>query len=110
VAPLTAGVLAAVDDRDLGEASGINDAASRIGGVVVIALVPLLLGAGGSADLAAPLAANYRTAMLVMAGLSAAAALITVIFVPAGRAVPKQPAAHPRVHGCAAPAASPASP
>jgi hypothetical protein len=44
--------------------------------------------------------------MLVMAGLSVAAALITVIFVPAGRAGHKQPAAHPRVHGCAAPAAS----
>jgi EmrB/QacA subfamily drug resistance transporter len=105
VAPLTAGVLAAVDDRDLGEASGINDAASRIGGVVVIALVPLLLGAGRSASLTAPLAANYQTAMLVMAGLSVAAALITAVFVPSGRGVDKQPAADPRVHGCAAPAA-----
>jgi EmrB/QacA subfamily drug resistance transporter len=110
VAPLTAGVLAAVDDRDLGEASGINDAAARIGGVVVIALVPVLLGAGRSASLAAPLAANYRTAMLVMAGLSVVAALITVAFVPAGRAVHRQPAAHPRVHGCAAPTASTARP
>lgn len=106
VAPLTAGVLAAVDDRDLGEASGINDAASRIGGVVVIALVPLLLGAGGSTSLAHPLASNYQTAMLVMAGLSVAAALITVVFVPAGKAVQKLQAAHPRLHGCAAPAAT----
>ena len=31
VTPLTAGVLAAVDDSDLGEASAINDAASRVG-------------------------------------------------------------------------------
>ena len=84
VAPLTAGVLAAVDDGDLGEASGINDAASRIGGVVVIALVPVLLGAGRSASLARPLAANYQTAMLVMAGLSVVAALITAVFVPSG--------------------------
>jgi EmrB/QacA subfamily drug resistance transporter len=109
VAPLTAGVLAAVDDRDLGEASGINDAASRIGGVVVIALVPVLLGAGRSAGLAHALAVNYPTAMLVMAGLSVLAALITAVFVPAGRAVNKQPAADPRVHGCAAPAATAAT-
>jgi hypothetical protein len=40
VAPLSAGVLAAVDDADLGEASAINDAASRVGGVVMVALVP----------------------------------------------------------------------
>jgi hypothetical protein len=104
VAPLTAGVLAAVADRDLGEASGINDAASRIGGVVVIALVPVLLGAGRSTSLAQPLAANYQTAMLVMAGLSVAAAVITAVFVPSGRAVDAQPATDPRVHGCAAPA------
>ena len=45
VTPLTAAVLAAIGDADLGEASGINDAASRIGGVVVIALVPALFGA-----------------------------------------------------------------
>ena len=42
VTPLTAAVLAAVGAADLGEASGINDAASRVGGVVVIALVPVL--------------------------------------------------------------------
>jgi EmrB/QacA subfamily drug resistance transporter len=105
VAPLTAGVLAAVDDRDLGEASGINDAASRIGGVVMIAFVPLLLGAGRSSSLARPLAANYQAAMLVMAALSVAAALITIVFVPAGRAAKNLPAADPRLHGCAAPEA-----
>ena len=106
MAPLTAGVLAAVDDGDLGEASGINDAASRIGGVVVIALVPVLLGAGRSTSLAHPLAANYQSAMLVMAGLSVLAALITAVFVPAGRNLAKLPASDPRVHGCAAPAAT----
>jgi EmrB/QacA subfamily drug resistance transporter len=104
VAPLTAGVLAAVGDGDLGEASGINDAASRIGGVVVIALVPTLLAAGRSDSLTQPLAAHYQTAMVVMAGLCVAAALITVLFVPAGKAVGGLPAADPRLHGCAAPA------
>jgi EmrB/QacA subfamily drug resistance transporter len=104
VAPLTAGVLAAVDDSDLGEASAINDAASRVGGVVLIALVPALLGAGGTGGLAEPLAARYPFAMLTMAGLSVAAAVLTAVFVP-GRRTGRPPAApHPRLHACAAPA------
>jgi EmrB/QacA subfamily drug resistance transporter len=105
VAPLTAGVLAAVDDSDLGQASAINDAASRVGGVIMVALVPALLGAGSGGSLGRPLANNYQTAMLVMAGLSIAAAIITVLFVSRGRvpATPPLPAASPRVAGCAIP-------
>ena len=103
VAPLTAGVLAAVDDRDLGEASAVNDAASRIGGVVLVALVPVLLGAGGAPDLAQPLAADYRTAMLVMAGLSVAAAVLTVLFVPSRRTAGRPTAPNPRIHACVVP-------
>jgi EmrB/QacA subfamily drug resistance transporter len=102
VAPLTAGVLAAVDDADLGEASAINDAASRVGGVVLIALVPALLGVGGSDELVQPLAHRYQTAMLVMAALSVAAALITLRYVGRGRPATHLPAT-PRVHGCAVP-------
>ncbi|WP_198676316.1 MFS transporter [Kribbella monticola] len=106
VAPLTAGVLAAVDDGDLGEASAINDAASRIGGVVLIALVPALLGVGSSDDLAQPLANRYRTAMLVMAALSVVAAVITMLFVARGRPPVTRMSATPRVHGCAVPVAA----
>jgi EmrB/QacA subfamily drug resistance transporter len=106
VAPLTAGVLAAVDDADLGEASAINDAASRVGGVVLIALVPLLLGVGGSNELAGPLANRYRTAMLVMAALSVVAAVITMVFVASGRPAASRLPATPRVHGCAVPVSS----
>jgi EmrB/QacA subfamily drug resistance transporter len=105
VAPLTAGVLAAVDDADLGEASAINDAASRIGGVILIALVPLLLGAGAARSLAQPLADNYQSAMLVLAGLSVVSALLTVVFVSHGPA-PTEPtrlAAPPRVLACVVP-------
>jgi MFS family permease len=106
VAPLTAGVLAAVDDSDLGEASAINDAASRIGGVVLVALVPVLLGVGSARGLGGPLADNYQMAMIVMAGLSVAAAIITVLFVSRGRAPAPLPAsaATPRLSGCAVPA------
>jgi EmrB/QacA subfamily drug resistance transporter len=102
VAPLTAGVLAAVGDSDLGEASAINDAASRVGGVVVVALVPALLFAGGAASLAGPLAAHYQSAMLVLAGLSVAAAVVTAVFVPTNRTVRGHaPAAAPRIQACA---------
>ena len=103
VAPLTAGVLAAVDDADLGEASAINDAASRVGGVVLIALVPALLGVGGSDDLVQPLGHRYQTAMLVMAALSVVAAVITLGYVARGRPPATQLPATPRVHGCAVP-------
>jgi MFS-type transporter involved in bile tolerance (Atg22 family) len=51
VTPLTAAVLAAVDDADLGEGSAISDAAARVGSVVVIALLPLLIGAGAAGNL-----------------------------------------------------------
>jgi len=77
VVPLTAAVLAAVRDADLGQASAINDAASRIGGVIAIALVPILIGAGAGATLAGSLAKGYEPAMYVIGGLCAAAALVT---------------------------------
>jgi hypothetical protein len=104
VAPLTAGVLAAVEDTDLGAASAVNDASSRVGGVVMVALVPALLGAGDAHSLAAPLAAHYQTAMLVMAGLSVAAAVITAVYVT--RSLPptaRRTIVTPRIHGCAVP-------
>jgi EmrB/QacA subfamily drug resistance transporter len=102
VAPLTAAVLAAVSDDDLGEATAVNDAASRVGGLVVIAVVPVLLGVG-SGGLGAALAHGYRPAMLVMAGLSLASALVTAAFVSDRGAVlpPVSPA--PRLHSCALP-------
>jgi len=104
VAPLTAGVLAAVEDTDLGAASAINDASSRVGGVVMVALVPALLGAGDTHSLAVPLAAHYQTAMLAMAGLSVAAAVITAVYVT--RSLPpsaRRITVTPRIHGCAVP-------
>jgi EmrB/QacA subfamily drug resistance transporter len=109
VTPLTAAVLAAVSDTDLGEASGINDAAARIGGVVVIALVPALIGAVGGRSLGAALTHGYQPAMIVMGALCVAAALVSGLFVASGRAA-RTPAASttrvvPRVPsaGCACP-------
>jgi hypothetical protein len=82
VTPLTATVLAAVSDADLGEASGVNDAASRIGGVLTIALLPALIGASGGRRLAGALPHGYQPTMIIMAGLSGAAALIAGLSSP----------------------------
>lgn len=106
VTPLTAAVLAAVDDTDLGEASAVNDAASRIGGAVAIAAVPVLIGAG-SQDLAGALVGGFRPAMLTLAGVCGAAALVTAIFVTNRRAPVEAPVlAPPAPHGCALPTPS----
>jgi MFS family permease len=102
VTPLTAAVLAAVGDADLGEASGINDAASRIGGVVVVALVPVLIGATGGRSYGSALAHGYQPAMLVMGGLAVAAALVTAVFVTDRRGPAARIAARAPEAGCAA--------
>jgi EmrB/QacA subfamily drug resistance transporter len=107
VTPLTAAVLAAVSDADLGEASAINDAASRVGGVVVIALVPLLIGATGGRSITQVLAHGYQPAMIVMAALCAAAALVTALFVSDSRTAVPPLVPSPRCHGCAAPVPGP---
>lgn len=104
VAPLTAGVLAAVDDADLGEASAINDAASRVGGVVMVALVPILLGAGAAKSLSEPLADGFSDAMRVMAGLCLLAGVITIAFVSRVQTPHRRlPAPSPRVGVCRLP-------
>jgi EmrB/QacA subfamily drug resistance transporter len=107
VAPLTAAVLAAVGDADLGEASAVNDATSRLGGLIVTAAIPALIGATGGVSLGEALADGYPTAMIALGAMSVAAAAVTALFVSnAGKAAPRIVAPAPH-HACVLPDAGP---
>ena len=103
VTPLTAAVLAAAPEADLGEASAISDVAARLGGAVMIALVPALIGARAGYGLAEALTNGYRPAMDVLTGLCVLAAVISGIFVRDSRTAPPRFAPPAPYHGCALP-------
>jgi EmrB/QacA subfamily drug resistance transporter len=73
VAPVTATVMAAADERHSGIASGINTAVSRLSGLIVVAVLPLVAGLTGKKfyDPAA-MDHGFHVAMLVCAALAAA--------------------------------------
>lgn len=72
VAPLTTAVLASVDSRHTGSASGINSAVARTGGLVATALLGGVLGAAGI-HLIAGFHAAAAVCALVSVGASASA-------------------------------------
>jgi ABC-type phosphate transport system permease subunit len=82
VAPLTATVLAAVPDHRAGIASGVNNAVARTGGLLAIAMLPIVthIGADGFDD-PSTLRPAFVIAMWICAGLLAAGGLLSAVFV-----------------------------
>ena len=80
VAPLTTAVLASVDSRHTGSASGLNSAVARTGGMVATALLGGVLGAAGPA-----LVRGFHAAAVVCALASLAAGASAFFLIAAGR-------------------------
>jgi EmrB/QacA subfamily drug resistance transporter len=78
VAPLTAAVLAAAPERDAGVASGVNNAAARLAGLISAAALPAAAGMGGLEKLSGlRLTQGFARAMWICAGLAIVAAVVT---------------------------------
>ena len=83
VAPLTTSVMASVDARHVGIASGFNSAVARIAGLIATALLGFVFARQGSTE---NFVVGFRTAALIGAGSAAAAAACALLLLPPGSA------------------------
>ena len=82
VAPVTATVLAAADDRHAGVASGVNNAVARTAQLAAVAALPLAVGLTGE-QYTDPIALTgaFHRAMVISAVLAAVGAVISALFI-----------------------------
>jgi EmrB/QacA subfamily drug resistance transporter len=101
VAPLTATAMSSAPAELSGIASAVNNDVARFGGLLAVAVLPALAGITGTAYLKPDeLAAGFRTAVLISAGMCIAGGLLAAVTITNPRKAPAAEAVQPECLHC----------